>query len=103
MPVSRGSRLNAAFTRVPRPTDGYQTFHFLSRHNSLKTDRREALTVPFVDLVEFTVVNNKAEGSDMHCLALQESLMNMCRVQLWFGCTLRRWFSADASFKWIST
>lgn len=29
----------------------------------------------------------------MHRLSLQESQMNMCRVQLWFGCTLRRWRS----------
>lgn len=58
MPVSSGLDSALRLLESLRPTDGYQTFHFLlvilSCHNSLKTDRA-ALTILFVDFVEFTV------------------------------------------------
>lgn len=89
------------FTRVPVPLMAvrlFSSFFFLkSCHNSLKTDCRDSVTILFVDLCRIYCHGSEKQGITK-CRALtctaspcRESRM-MCRVQLWFGCTLTRWW-----------
>lgn len=74
----------------------FTSFFLLSCHNSLKTDRRDSVTILFVDLCRIYCHGSEKQGIPkrraLTCTASprRESRM-MCRVQLWFGCTLTRW------------